>query len=225
MVDRRPYAPPPPPPPQPTAHPLLPFPALKITAGCEGTGERPSPRGGPQESRGVGPGASAKGEASAVHCRVEGGVGMGTPGVYLPHRALKLHADSSPPPFRPRPHAPALFSSRRSREERLRLRHATESRNTPVGPTPPLPPPPPPPNPSGAGSGHASNRIDGAWQAGVVGVGVASAAGSGGGSVVDEGRGRRGAGAAAARQLEVDVSARSYSEFSCFGRRTDRTSS
>lgn len=137
--------------------------------------------------------------------------------VYLAHSNFELRADDSSPlfSFAKSPDALALFPSRRFREERLRLRHASESRNTPVGQSPPVPPPPPP-NPSGAGSDHAANRVGGAWQAGVVGVGMAAAAGSGGGSVLDEGRGRRSAGAAAARQLEVGVFV------SCFGGRTTR---
>lgn len=107
-----------------------------------------------------------------------------------------------PPPRPP----PVILPSRRCREERLRLRHANESRISSAGPPPPLPPPTPP-NPNGTGSDHAADRLSGAWQAGVVGVGVAAAAGSGGGSGPDEGRGRRGAGAAAAPQLEVGVGA------------------
>lgn len=139
-----------------------------------------------------------------MHCRL-GGFVMGDPGCILLATLWNSMLTLALHPFAP----PALLSSRRYREERLRLRHATESRNPPVGPPPPLPPPPPP-NPNGAGSDHAANRIGGAWQAGVVGVGVAAASGSRGGSVADEGRGRRGAGAAAARQLEVSAGARLF---------------
>lgn len=99
---------------------------------------------------------------------------------------------------------------RPSREERLRLRHASESRNLPPvapPPPPPLPSAPTPARPSGGGSDNVPSRVGGVWQAGVVGVGVAAAAAENSGvSIVNEGRGRRGsggAGAAAAQQLEV----------------------